>query len=79
MNKPIHTSCARRAAKIWKSLGGTVIDIRATGEVRYLHAAFSDSIRANGRRKDVPAVLLSRINQVIHQNAANDPDWKLDA
>jgi hypothetical protein len=75
VNKPIHTSCMRRATKIWISLGGSVLLVRGTGEVRFVHTTFIDTIRANGRRKDVPAVLLSRINQLIRSAPANDPRW----
>jgi hypothetical protein len=39
------------------------------------HSAFLDTVRANNRRADVPAVLLSRINQLLHTKAANDPIW----
>lgn len=35
------------------------------GHLRDLHPLFIDNVRANDRRKDVPAVLLSRLNQVI--------------
>ena len=75
MNAPIHTSNARRANRIWLLLGGRMVPVRRTGEVRYFHEAFEDSIRANARRHDVPAVLLSRINQLIRKAAANDPNW----
>lgn len=79
MNASIHTSNARRANRIWLLLGGQMVPVRRTGEVRYLHEAFKDSIRANARRNDVPAVLLSRINQLIRRAAANDPNWILRA
>jgi len=46
--------------------------ISGTGEVRYVHTYFVDTVRANDRRKDVPAVLISRLNQLIRRNAAND-------
>jgi hypothetical protein len=39
------------------------------------HSAFLDTLRANNRRTDVPAVLLSRIKQMLHTKAANDPIW----
>jgi hypothetical protein len=52
-----------------------MIAVRRTGEMRYVHSAFLDTVRANNRRTDVPAVLLSRINQLLHTKAANDPIW----
>ena len=79
MNNPIHTSDARHAKRIWLLLGGDMIRIRGTGEMRYVHQEFNKSVRANDRRNDVPAVLLSRINQLIRKTAANDPSWKLRA
>jgi len=77
MKCAVHTSDGRRAKRIWLSLGGTIVPVRATGEVRYLHPVFVDCIRANDRRKDPPAVLLSRINQLMRREAANDPLWEL--
>ena len=71
----LHTSNSRKAKKIWQLLGGEMIAIRKTGEMRYVHSAFVDTIRSNDRRNDVPAVLLSRINQLLRTKAANDPVW----
>ena len=75
MNHAVHTSNGRRAKKIWILLGGEMIAVRRTGEMRYIHSAFLDTVRVNNRRTDVPAVLLSRINQLLHTKAANDPIW----
>lgn len=75
MNHAIHTSDARKAKRIWITLGGEMIVVRRTGEMRYIHTAFPDTVRANNRRRDVPAVLLSRINQLLRMKAANDPVW----
>lgn len=47
--------------------------VRGTGEKRYVHEHFAHPLRANGRRSDVPAKLLSRLNQLIKMQAANDP------
>ena len=71
----LHTSNSRKAKKIWQLLGGEMIAICKTGEMRYVHSAFVDTIRSNDRRNDVPAVLLSRINQLLRTKAANDPVW----
>ena len=75
MNHSVHTSNGRKAKKIWILLGGEMIAVRRTGEMRYVHSAFLDTVRANDRRADVPAVLLSRINQLLRMKAANDPIW----
>ncbi len=65
MTKPIHTSDTRCFKRIWLSMGGSIQTVTGTGEARYAHPFFIDTVRANDRRKDVPAVLLSRINQLI--------------
>lgn len=75
MNHALHTSNCRRAQKIWILLGGEMIPVRRTGEMRYIHPAFLSTIRANDRRSDVPAVILTRINQMLRTKAANDPIW----
>ena len=72
MSKAIHTSDARRFKKLWRDLGGSILELSGTGEVRYVHTQFIDTVRANDRRKDVPAVLLSRLNQLRRADAANE-------
>jgi hypothetical protein len=54
-------------------LGGQIEPVRRTGEQRYTHNAFVSPLTLNGRRKDVPAKLLSRINQLLKAQAANEP------
>ena len=71
----IHTSDIHRANEFWVLLGGSIKSIRRTGENRYEHPAFAHPLRLNGRRKDTPAKLTSRINQVIRTHAANDESW----
>ena len=66
---PIHTSDAHRADRYWLLLGGAIEPIRRTGETRYTHGAFERPLRINGRRNDVPAKLLSRINQLLRLRA----------
>ncbi len=66
MARYTHTSDHRLARKLWEDLGGTVAHVRRTGELRFLHPAFEHSIRVNGRRKDVPAIVLSRINRLLN-------------
>jgi hypothetical protein len=73
----VHTSNSRKAKKIWILLGGEMIAVRRTGEMRYYHSAFLDTVRANNRRTDVPAVLLSRINQLLRTRNENDPIWSI--
>ena len=73
MRLAIHTSDSRHFKKLWLDRGGLIFPIDGTGEVRYVHPAFPNSIRANDRRKDVQAKLLSRFNQIIRREAANDP------
>ena len=75
MNKPIHTSDAHRADRMWLLLGGRIEPVRRTGEKRYTHGMFDHPLRTNGRRDDVPAKLLSRINQLMKMQAANDGVW----
>lgn len=69
----IHTSDILTFKKLWQEHGGLILVIRGTGEVRYVHPAFATGVRANNRRKDVPAKLLTRLNALIRQEAANDP------
>jgi hypothetical protein len=70
MADAVHTSDARRFKRLWRELGGSIEPQRRTGEARYSHPSFEGSLRVNDRRKDVPAVLLSRLNQLIR--ARND-------
>lgn len=77
MGHALHTSDSRRAKRIWLLLGGQMVPVRRTGEMRYSHPSFLDTVRANDRRSDVPAILLSRINQLLKTRAANDPIWEI--
>ncbi|MFM0165890.1 hypothetical protein PQR39_36340 [Paraburkholderia sediminicola] len=72
MSNVIHTSDIRFFDKLWRLNGGRIEAVRRTGECRYTNPAFRDSVRTNGRRKDVPAVLLSRLNTLVRLKAAND-------
>lgn len=60
----IHTSERQLADKLWISMGGRIEPIRRTGEVSYKHQHFVHPLRTNGRRTDVPAKLLTRLNQL---------------
>lgn len=79
MDSAIHTSDIRNFKRLWSRCGGSIRPINRTGEVLYVHAHFAAGIRVNGRRKDVPAKLLSRLNSIIRYEAANDPDWHIKA
>jgi hypothetical protein len=70
--QPIHTSNGRKVERLWLLLGGQVLPVRRTGEKFYIHASFTTPLRINGRRDDVPAKLLSRLNQLVRMKAAND-------
>jgi hypothetical protein len=60
-----HSSDARAAKRLWLELGGRVAPVRRTGETEYTHPAFDKPLRLNGRRNDVPMVLLLHINKLI--------------
>lgn len=70
--RPLHTSDGRQAERLWLLLGGQVVPVRRTGEKFFIHDHFDAPLRLNGRRADVPAKLLSRLNQLIRLKAAND-------
>ena len=72
---PIHTSNLHQADRYWLMLGGHIEPVRRTGEKRYTHDQFPHPLRTNGRRNDVPAKLLSRLNQLLKTRAANYPSW----
>jgi len=71
----IHTTNSLQADRMWLLLGGSIEPIRRTGEKRYRHEQFAHSLRTNARRNDVPAKLLSRLNQLLKTRAANDLRW----
>jgi len=73
--KPIHTSDCRLFKRLWLQCGGLIVAVRGTGEVRYFHPLMPHCVRANDRRHDVPAVLISRINQIVKMKAANDESY----
>lgn len=74
---PIHTTNLRAVERVWQINGGVVEPISCTGEIRFVHKLFTHPLRINGRRKDVPAKLLSRVNQLLRAQAANDPTFSL--
>jgi len=64
MPHAVHTSNPRLFKRMWLELGGRIVPVRRTGEVFYLHPCFERPVRANDRRRDVPAKLLSRLNAI---------------
>ncbi|MFG6465025.1 hypothetical protein [Roseateles sp. BYS87W] len=74
-HQPLHTSDPLRADRLWLLMGGRIEPVRRTGERFYLHDMFAHPLRTNARRNDVPAKLLSRINQLLKANPANDEVW----
>lgn len=60
---------------MWLLLGGRIEPVRGTGEKRYVHQQFAHPLRTNARRNDVPAKLLSRLNQLRKMQAANGSTW----
>lgn len=69
----LHTSDAHRANRVWVALGGQIEEVRRTGERRYVHELFPKPLRTNGRRTDVPAKLLTRINQLLKMLSGRGP------
>ncbi len=63
-----HIRCTnpRQARKLWRERGGHIVYVRRTGEERWEHPSFSDTVRVNIRRHDVPAVILCRLNKLIN-------------
>lgn len=71
----IHTTNPLQVDRMWLLLGGRIEPVRRTGEKRYHHQQFPHPLRTNARRDDVPAKLLSRLNQLLKARAANDERW----
>lgn len=62
----VHTSNPRKTRRLWEECGGQVHYVHRTGEERWVHPAFSDTIRINSRRQDVPAIILCRLNHLLY-------------
>lgn len=67
----ITTTDPRKIRVLWETCGGTVLAVRRTGEERWAHPAFKDTVRANGRRNDIPAIILCRLNHLVRDTVAN--------
>lgn len=68
MNQCHHTSSLRIARRIWIECGGSIVGVRRTGEVFYIHPLFERPLRVNNRRNDVCGKLMTRLNQVRKAN-----------
>jgi hypothetical protein len=55
----------RHARNMWIEHGGTVVDVRRTGEERYLHPKEPKPIKVNKRRKDTPRKLMSALRRIM--------------
>jgi hypothetical protein len=75
MRNPVDSRDRRAFNRAWKDIGGVIEVKNGTGELLYTHASMVRAVRINGRRKDTPAVLLSRINQILKASACNDASW----
>ena len=70
----IHTTNPRKARQLWEKAGGHVDHVRNTGEFRWTRPFFVTSVRTNGRRNDVPAVILCRLNRLSWETASGMQD-----
>jgi len=55
----------RQLNRFLRKLGGRVIKVRGTGEVRYAHPATGLTARGNGRGKDAPANLVLYVRHLL--------------
>lgn len=56
----------RELDDLWLENGGTIVDVRRTGERRYVHPAKRKRSAAyNRRRKDAPVRLVTFVRQVL--------------
>ena len=54
----------RDARKLWRELGGRVLVVQRTGELRFLHPYLEHPIRVNGRRKDTQRIVLMALRRI---------------
>ena len=50
----------------WRHLGGAVSNRRGTGELVFTHPAVDEQIVVNGRRKDAPRELVTRMRKLVN-------------
>lgn len=54
----------RNTRKEWRDKGGSIEDMRRTGEERYSHPNLKHTIKVNKRRKDSPRKLLLALREI---------------
>lgn len=54
----------RHFARDWRAHGGTIENVRGTGELRFRHSTLTKPIRINGRRKDLARMLTVALRKV---------------
>lgn len=62
----------REARQLWKRFGGTVEDIRRTGEERYRHPSIECPITVDKRRKDAPRKLTTALRRLAKRDYSDD-------
>lgn len=62
----------REARQLWKRFGGTVEDIRRTGEERYRHPEIERPITVDKRRKDAPRKLTTALRRLAERDSSDD-------
>ncbi len=75
MKVPTYGVNRRELDAIFRDLGGVVVPIHRTGEIKYVHPLFCQQPRADGRRKDAPRHLVRFVLHVVRRvntQAAND-------
>jgi hypothetical protein len=66
----VTTRDRRHVDHLWIQLGGKITPFRRTGESCYRHPLFERPLRLSTHRKDAPAILISRLNQVLRRVVA---------
>ena len=54
----------RKLEQYFLGLGGSISNIRKTGEVRYSHPLLAHTVRGNNRRKDASQTLVNFVREV---------------
>jgi hypothetical protein len=50
--------------RLFRSLGGQILPVPGTGDIRYVHPTMAERPRANARRKDAPRSLTAFVLKV---------------
>lgn len=67
MITPVYGVNRRNLDRLFLSLGGTIEDVRRTGELRYRHPLMDACAKANKRRKDAPSHLVDFVRELIRR------------